>query len=577
MTAISKQIPCTYATAIFLLALPTALLSLSGCGDDGTSVVATLDVHEVKLTDFDILLPVSGELAALKQVEIRNRIEQRAVIKEIVAEGTRVKAGDVLVRLAQEELSDKLKDAQDKCNTAESARIAAEQALMIKQGERASELEKAAVAVQIAHLALEGWRNGEVVSKRKSLEIAGETAAINHKRLVDRFNESAKLVENGYIPRDEYEKDRIAMIEAAAKVEQSKLDLEVYDKYTFGQEEAKKKSDLDQATAERGRVEQKFDAELVKAKADLDSAAFRLASEKERLQNLETQLQSTTLIAPIDGLVVYATSLDSSNGGRGGGDAQPPQIGTELRPNELVMMLPDTSRMIANLKVSEALSGRIELGLTATVFSDAMPNRPFTGEVLSVSVLAANGGWRDPNRREYTVKVVLDADESSGLKPAMRCKGEILLGHVKSAIAIPVQAVFRQGPVSFVYVRDGSTIVQREVTLGRSSELQAEVLTGVSAGDEVLLREPLVGESVVRLDPKIFEVAPLAVEREQGSVGDASMSAPTSETAKGEGRESRGGRGGPRVRGAKGAEGASAPSATPSGSATNSAQPSSTQ
>ncbi|RLS63960.1 MAG: HlyD family efflux transporter periplasmic adaptor subunit [Planctomycetota bacterium] len=528
--------------ACVVLACTSSVL-LTACDGNDDGVIAVLDVHEVALTDFDILLPVSGELAAQKQVEVRNRIEQRAVIKEIVPEGTRVKAGDVLVRLAREELSDKMKDAQDKCNTAESARIAAEQALMIKRGERASELEKAAVTMRIAGLALEGWRHGEVVSKRKSLEITGETATINHKRLVDRFNESAKLVESGYIPRDEYEKDRIAMIEAAAKVEQSKLDLEVYDKYTFGQEEAKKNSDLDQATAERGRVEQKFDAELVKAQADLDSAAFRVASERERLKNLEVQLESTTLLAPIDGLVVYATSLDSSNGGRGGGDAQPPQVGTELKPNELVILLPDTSRMLANLKVSEALSGRIKIGLTATVFSDAMPNRAFKGEVQSVSVLAANGGWRDPNRREYTVKVALTADEASGLKPAMRCKGEILLGSVTAVLTVPVQAVFRQGPVSFVYTRDGSGIAQCEVKLGRSSELQVEVLAGLAAGDEVLLREPLAGEVVAQLDPKLFEVAPVAETQGAPKRSSDAAAAATTSPAEGEQNSSRGGSG----------------------------------
>ena len=67
-------------------------------------------------------------------------------------------------------------------------------------------------------------------------------------------------------------------------------------------------------------------AELVKAQADLESANFQLQSAKDRLQNLEMQLTYTTLTAPIDGLIVYATSIDSSNGGRGGGDslAAPP-------------------------------------------------------------------------------------------------------------------------------------------------------------------------------------------------------------------------------------------------------------
>ena len=488
------------SSIITLAALPF------GCGGNAEpSSLTARDMHTVEKSSFDMVLPVSGELAAQKQVEIRNKLETRAVITEIVLEGTRVTKGEVVVRLAQEEITEKVKDAKDKVNTANSAAVAAEQALAIKQGEKQSELDKADVTVKIAALALEGWMRGEVVNKRQQLQLGKETAGINLDRLNGRFEESAKLVEKGYIAKDEFEKDRIAMIEADAKVKQAALDQEVYEKYQYFQDEAKKNSDLEQARAERSRVEEKFNAELVKAKADLESASFQLQSAKDRLLSLETQVVNTTLTSPIDGLVVYATSIDSSNGGRGGGDAQPPQVGTELKPNELVILLPDTSNMVANLKVSEALSGRIKSGQRVTVFSDAMPNQPIIGSVTSVSVLAASGGWRDPNRREYTVKSGLEADPALGLKPAMRCKAEILLGRVEDTINVPVQAIFRQGPVAFVYVVASGGFEQKQVELGRSSELQIEVTKGVSAGDQVLLREPKAFEVVSKLDASLFE------------------------------------------------------------------------
>jgi len=491
------------------LAVATVPLGCGGGGDDAatTAAVSARDLHTVEKGSFDMILPVSGELAAQQQVELRNKLETRAVITEIAPEGTRVSKGDVLVRLAQEEILDKIKDAKDKVNTTNSSAVAAQQALAIKQGEKQSELDKADVAVKIAELALQGWLEGEVVNKRQSLSLAKETAGINLDRLKGRFEESAKLVQQGYIAKDEFEKDRIAMIEAEAKVKQAALDLEVYEKYTYFQDEAKKKSDLEQARAERSRVEEKFNAELVKAQADVESANFQLASAKDRLQNLETQFTYTTLTAPIDGLIVYATSIDSSNGGRGGGDAQPPQVGTELKPNELVILLPDTSRMVANLKVSEALSGRIKPGQRVTLYSDALPNQPVGGSVTTVSVLAASGGWRDPNRREYTVKSALEADPSMGLKPAMRCKAEVLLGRVEDALHVPVQSIFRQGPVAFVYVQDGAGFAQRQVELGRASELNIEIKKGVAAGDKVLLREPKSFEVTAKLDPSVFEMA----------------------------------------------------------------------
>ena len=286
----------------------------------------------------------------------------------------------------------------------------------------------------------------------------------------------------------------------------------------------------------------------MKAQADVESANFQLQSTKDRLANLEAQLVNTTLTAPIDGLVVYATSIDSSNGGRGGGDAQPPQVGTELKPNELVVLLPDTSKMVANLKVSEALSGRIKNGQPVTVFSDAMPNQPISGAVTSVSVLAAAGGWRDPNRREYTVKSSLDTDPSLGLKPAMRCKAEILLGRVDDALSVPVQAIFRQGPVAFVYVGDGGSFAQRQVELGRASELFIEVTKGLIAGDQVLLREPKSFEIGAKLDQSVFETM------NNASAGSASPTPPRApitnatpsggapQATPGEGRGGRGGR-----------------------------------
>ena len=549
-------------------ALPFAALPLGCGGTEGAAEQSTItarDLHTVEKTSFDMVLPVSGELAAQQQVEIRNKLETRAVITEIVTEGSRVAKGDVVVRLAQEEIVDKIKDAKDKVNTASSAAVAAEQALAIKKGERQSELDKADVAVKIAELALQGWLEGEVVNKRQQLQLARETAVINFDRLKGRFEESAKLVSQNYIAKDEFEKDRIAMIEAEAKVKQADLEQDVYEKYTYFQDEAKKKSDLDQARAERGRVEEKFNAELVKAQADLESAQFQLTSAKDRLANLETQLTFTTLVAPIDGLVVYATSIDSSNGGRGGGDAQPPQVGTELKPNELVILLPDTSRMIANLKVSEALSGRIKPEQRVTVYSDAMPNTPFGGTVTSVSVLAASGGWRDPNRREYTVKSAVEADPAAGLKPAMRCKAEILLGRVEDAVNVPMQAIFRQGPVAFVYVADGTGFAQRQVDLGRASELQIEVKKGVEPGERVLLREPKPFEVTSKLDPSVFELANASAPGFGGAGGPprgAGMPAMNASPGAGGGAAAgaSGGAGGPPREGRRGGGGGGRPS-----------------
>ncbi len=454
------------------------------------------DLYLTERGDFDMIIPVSGELVAARQIEVRNKMEGRAVITEIVPEGRTVKQGDVLLRLSEEELLNKIKDAEDKSKTEESSVIAAEQSLAIRENQKQSEIEKADLAVQLAELALEAWDKGEVVSKRETLKTALETAQIDKERLDRRFDEAKSLVEKGYISRDDFEKDRMNKITGDAKVKQCELDIQVYEQYQYKQDRAKKESDLEQARAERGRAEQRADAELTKLRADLESTRFKSLSAKDRLNQLNLQLGYCTVIAPTDGLVVYATSIEGSGGqgGRGGGDVQPPQVGTELRPNELVIILPDVSAMMANLKVNESLSGRVKKGQPVTVWSDAMPNTPVIGTVQGVSVLAESGGWRDPNRRDYTVKVALDAPPRLGLKPSMRCKGEIVLDRVVDAVSVPIQAVFRQGPTAFVYVPASGGYRAREIKLGRASELDVEILDGLAEGEQVLLREPRTDE-----------------------------------------------------------------------------------
>jgi len=137
--------------------------------------------------------------------------------------------------------------------------------------------------------------------------------------------------------------------------------------------------------------------------------------------------------------------------------------------------------------------------MPTTTYSDAHPNVPIKGVVQGVSVLAEGGGWRDPNRRDYTVRIVLEVDPSLELKPSMRCRSEIELGTVENALSVPIQSVFREGPLAYVYIPKDGGWAQKEVALGRSSELAVEVVRGVDVGDVVLLREPKPVEVVSRI------------------------------------------------------------------------------
>ena len=486
-----------WGVALVAVAVVIVLVQVGGGEDPAESTSKQNDTHLVARGDFSIVVPAKGELTTAQKQEIRNLLESRAMITEIIDEGTTVEKGTILLKLADDEILDKIKDAEDKVKTAESTVITAEQTLAIRRSTMVSDIEKADLEIEIAELDKQAWEEGEVVSYRQSLALGIETKQINRDRLQKRFEDAKSLLDNGYISLDEYEQDRIKLIESEAALKEAKLAEQVYERYTIKQDRAQKRSAVEQSMAEKERVRQRHEAEIVKIEADVESARFRLQTAQERLDDLRGQLESCIVHAPSDGLVVYASSLSGERRGRG--DEPPPQVGTELRQNELVMILPDVTRMMASLKVGEALSGKIIPGQPVTVFSDSLPDVPLQGWVEGVSVLAETGGWRDPNRRDYTVKVALDVDSGLGLKPSMRCRAEIVLGEVNDAVNVPVQAVFRRGPLAFVYVPQDGGFAERRVRIGRASEMSVEIVDGLASGESVLLRRPAAGEIVAEI------------------------------------------------------------------------------
>jgi multidrug efflux pump subunit AcrA (membrane-fusion protein) len=419
---------------------------------------AAADQHLVRRGSFEISIPASGELAAKDQIEIRNKLDYRAVITQVIDEGEMVKAGDVLVEFASDEIEEKIKDADDALNSAQTQLITAQSNLETRLIAIQSEWDKANLDVTLAELALEAWENGEDVSRKKELELQLETATINHERLVERYAESQVLAQQEFISQDELKRDKIAMIEAAAKLTQAELDIEVYQNYERKEAEARKNSDVEQALAERERIRKRHEAQELTARREVESKKHQFDSRTERLADLREQLELCTIRAPSEGLVVYAGSLEDHRWSRmNRGELQ---AGTELRKNELIMILPDTSRMAAEVKVNESLTGLIEPGQRAIVTSDAVPDVALEGEVIEIGVLAETGGWRDPNRRDYTVTIQLSDGNELGLKPSMRCKSEIYVGRVDDVIHVPLQAVFREGPAAYVYVPRDSGFAQ---------------------------------------------------------------------------------------------------------------------
>ncbi|MCA3005947.1 MAG: HlyD family efflux transporter periplasmic adaptor subunit [Phycisphaerales bacterium] len=454
------------------------------------------DIAVASVTSFEITSTATGELEARRQIDIRNQLEQPTTIVEIVKEGTQVKAGDVLVRLNADSIQTQVDEETLRVETARAEVVVGENDVIIQQTENASLISKARLEVEVAQLELKKWEEGEVTSKRQANQLALERAIRELDRLGEKYQQSVELEKRGFLSRDELRRDEVAFLEARAALETAKLDIKVYDEFEYVRDRKVKMSAVDQARADLDKTIRKAESELASKEADLRNKREQLRLRQSKLDKLKEQLDLAVLKAPSDGLVVYATSLNRDRWGNNSEGTL--DVGRQVTRNQQLIVLPDTSEMLASVRVHESLTGRMRRGQPATIRIDALGGRAVPGAVETIGVIAESGGWRDPNLREYTVKLRLDTSDTSMLKPSMRAEATILLDKVSSALTVPLQSIFNDGLVRYVLVPEGSRFAKRPVRVGRRSDRFAEIVTGLQAGERVLLREPTPSEVVDR-------------------------------------------------------------------------------
>jgi HlyD family secretion protein len=557
-----------------------AMLPLAGCDDATASSRSganlTADRALARVQSFEISTLASGQLEAKDDLEIRSKVESRTSIVELVKEGTKVKAGDVLLVLSADQIDKQIIDESARVQSARSDLVSAENAVAIQEIDNESRLRKAKLKLDLSRVTLEQWKQGDVAIRRLTLSLDLEKADRELNRAKDRLARSEKLFAREFLSSEELEKDRISVIEWTKALEKAQKNIQVYNNYEYPKDEQTKLGDVADAEAELRRVELNNEKELAVKRADLENKKQQLRLREDNLAKLNTQKDNTVIKAPRDGLVVYATSME-----RGRFMDGSLQVGKEVSNNEQLMSLPDTSEMVAAVKVHESLAGRVRPGMPATIKVDAAGGKVFRATVESIGVLAENNGWRDPNLREYTVKIHISKDEDTSLlKPSMRAEAQIILGRVADSIAVPVQAVFNDGAVRFVFTSDGSKFRKVPVKVGRRSDTMAEIVAGIASGTAVLLREPAPGEIISQpWDTAQLAATGYKLDENGQAVAEEEAAPPVIVRTRPEGAGAGGGGGGPgggaagRNRPNRGAPGTGTPATGTPGSGTPAAAP----
>ena len=353
---------------------------------------------------------------------------------------------------------------------------------------------------------------GEMANKILQQADQIRLAMADLKNKEDTVAHSRTLAQKQFITRNELERDELAYQAQASKVTIAWNDLELLINYTLKSSKIELKQNLANAELEVERVLASNNAERSNSQFDCDAKQKEWEVATERLQNLVKQIGNAIILSPGSGLVVY------SKVSQGRGDSTPIEEGSSVRERQSIIILPDNSELMCEVKVQEAMIDKVKVGLGAHISAEVRPNETMTGRVVYVAPVADSASrWGGNDKKVYTTKIILDGlNKDDSLKAGMKAAATITVTTIKDVLTAPIQAVRRDRAVNYVWKFTEQGPVAVQVGVGANNQEKVEITSGLAAGD-VIYRTPPGGQADPKFDqPALPEVPPAAPESGDG-------------------------------------------------------------
>ena len=201
------------------------------------------------------------------------------------------------------------------------------------------------------------------------------------------------------------------------------------------------------------------------SRSKLDEERSLLEIAKAKVALMQTRLQDYTIRAPFSGMLGIRQI----------------SAGAVVDPDTVITTLDDTSTIKLDFTVPETYLGVLGNGMDITARSPAYPDRNFEGTVSTISSRV------DPETRTLTIRARIPNPDRL-LKPGMLLTVDLVRSRSRTLI-IPEEAVILEKDKKYVFlVTEENTVAKKKIVTGRRSPGKVEVLSGLNAGQQVIIR-----------------------------------------------------------------------------------------
>ncbi len=226
------------------------------------------------------------------------------------------------------------------------------------------------------------------------------------------------------------------------------------------------------------------DDESLETKEDRTNAEVANDNAYDSVKSAEAKLYSTsvsfktaspTITSPSSGTIKSVTIAEGMNIGA-------TETSSGARANQRIATIGTEGLPIATFDVSEIDVSQIKPGQKTTIILDSIPDKTFTGKVVSVDRV----GTITSNVTTYPVIVQIDT-KSEQILPNMAATANIIVKTKSDVLTVPPAAINYQGETASMKVIKKNQEINQTVELGISSDTAIEILSGANEGDVVII------------------------------------------------------------------------------------------
>lgn len=246
----------------------------------------------------------------------------------------------------------------------------------------------------------------------------------------------------------------------AAKVNKDRAVTSIKDSLISKKEYEEKVAEFKRASLSHEHAKQSFDLQKESMEFELKTRQSQLNRQQFVVNDLQRQVNELTLFAPTDGIIGSVNIREKDS----------------VASNTSLITVIDLSAFEVEVNIPESFADDLGVGLASEI---SFNGETHDGQLVAISPEVTNG--------QVVGRLRFNAETVASLRQNQRVSARILIESKENILKVRRGAFVESGGGRIIYQVNGSNATRQKVTLGARSIGEIEVVSGLKAGDEIVI------------------------------------------------------------------------------------------